>query len=125
MCKFKVEDWVGATELIIKLKPTDYECTFSRGKAEPRPFTRGCTCKNSNGDGLSNFVGFEIWVNRVFSGGVENWHYFFCYIKLRPQQHFFTHDYNVLFRNYCVAIASKICNPATPVHGARAKFADK
>ena len=31
MCKYKVEDWVGATELIIKLKPTDYECTFSRG----------------------------------------------------------------------------------------------
>ena len=32
MCKYKVEDWVGATELILKLKPTDYECTFSRGR---------------------------------------------------------------------------------------------
>ena len=49
MCKYKVDDWVGATELIIKLKPTDYECTFSTEKAGPRPFTRGCTCKNSNG----------------------------------------------------------------------------
>ena len=78
MCKYKVEDWVEATELIIKPKPTDYECTFSRGKAGPRPLPRGCTCKNSNGDGSSNFVGFEIWVNPVFfSGGVENWRYFF------------------------------------------------
>ena len=37
MCKYKVKDWVGATGLIIKLKPTDYECTFSRRKAGPRP----------------------------------------------------------------------------------------
>ena len=29
MCKYKVEDWVGATEHILKLTPTDYECTFS------------------------------------------------------------------------------------------------
>ena len=57
--------------------------------------------------------------------GVENWRYILGYIKLKPQQHFFIHDNNVIFRNYCVAITSKICNPATLVHGARAKFADK
>ena len=45
MCKYKVEDWVGATELIIKLKPTDYECTFSRGKAGPRPLPGGVHVK--------------------------------------------------------------------------------
>ena len=45
MYKYKVEDWVGATELIIKLKPTDYECTFSRGKAGPRPLPGGVNVK--------------------------------------------------------------------------------
>ena len=43
--KYKVEDWVGATELIIKLKPTDYECTFSKGKAGPRPLPGGVHVK--------------------------------------------------------------------------------
>ena len=75
MCKYKVKDWVGATELIIKLKPTDYECTFSRGKAGPLP--GGCTCKNSNGDGSSNFVGFEIWANPVFFWGCQKLALFF------------------------------------------------
>ena len=50
---------------------------------------------------------------------------FLRYVKLRPQEHFFTRDCNVIFRNYCVAIARKICNLATPVHGVRAKFADR
>ena len=45
MCKYQVEDWLGATELIIKLKPTDYECTFSRGKAASRPLPGGVHVK--------------------------------------------------------------------------------
>ena len=73
---------------------------------------------------LVQFFGLEIWANPVFSGGVENWRYFLGYVKLRPQEHIFTPDCNVIFRNYCVAIARKICNTATPVHGAMAKFAD-
>ena len=44
------------------------------------------------------------------------------YIKLRPQDHFFTCDWNVICRSYCVAIAMKICDTATPIHGAMAKF---
>ena len=36
----------------------------------------------------------------------------------------FTHDCNVISRNYCIVIVSKICNPAAPVHSAREKFAD-
>ena len=68
MCKYKVEDWVGATEHILKLTLTDYECTFSRGKAGPRPLPGGV-----HGDGSSNFVGFEIWANSgfFFWGGVS------------------------------------------------------
>ena len=74
MCKYKVEDWVGATELILKLKPTDYESTFSRERLGLGLYP-AFTCKNSKGDGSSNFVGFEIWANSVFIlGGVENWH---------------------------------------------------
>ena len=38
---------------------------------------------------------------------------------------FFTSDFNVIFMNYCVPIARKICNTATPVHGAMAKFPDR
>ena len=49
MCKYKVEDWVEATELIIKLKPTDCECTFSRGKAGPRPLPGGVHVKIQTG----------------------------------------------------------------------------
>ena len=60
-----------------------------------------------------------------WGGGVENWHYFVGYVKLRPQEHFFTGDRNVIFRNNCVVIARKICNPATPVHDVRGKFADR
>ena len=41
-----------------------------------------------------------------------------------PEQ-FVTHDCNVIFRNYRVSIARKICNTATPVHGSMAKFADR
>ena len=40
MCTYKVDNFVGATELIIKLKPTDYQCTFSGGKPGPRPLPR-------------------------------------------------------------------------------------
>ena len=64
MCEYKVEYLVGATELILKLKPTDYECTFSRGKAGPRPLPG-----DVHGDGSSSFVGFEIWANSVFFSG--------------------------------------------------------
>ena len=79
-----------------------------------------CTCKtDSSRNSSSNFSGFEIWANPVFFlVGVENWRYFLDYIKLRPQEHFFTHDCNVISRNYCIAIVSKICS-------ARAKFADR
>ena len=41
------------------------KCTFSRGKAGPRPLLGGCTCKNSNGDARPIFGGFEIWANPV------------------------------------------------------------
>ena len=47
------------------------------------------------------------------------------YVKLRPQEYFFTRDCNVICRSYCVAIAMKICNTATPIHYAMAKFADR
>ena len=73
------------------------------------------------------FLGFEIWANPVFfSGGVSKTGAISLgYVKVRPQEHFFTHDCNVTFRNDCVTIARKICNTATPVHGAIAKFADR
>ena len=58
-------------------------------------------------------------------GCVENWRYFFRLRKAAVTGALFTRDCNVIFRNYCVAIARKICNPATPVHGVRAKFADR
>ena len=50
------------------------------------------------------------------------------YIKLWPQEHFFTCVCNVpkvICRSYCVAIAMKICDMATPIHGVMAKFADR
>ena len=51
---------------------------------------------------------------------------FLDYVKLRPQEHFLTRDCNVIYRtDFCVAITMKICNKATPVHGAIAKFADR
>ena len=75
---------------------------------------------------LVHFFGFEIWADPVFFWGVsKTGPTFLGYVKLRPQEHFFTRDCNVIFRNYCVAIARKICNPATPVLGVRAKFADR
>ena len=85
MCKYKVEDWVGATELILKLKPTDYECTFSRGKAEPRPLPRGV---HGDGSGIAFpiLLGLKFGQVLFFLGrGVENWCYFLGYIKLQPQ----------------------------------------
>ena len=47
------------------------------------------------------------------------------YVKLLLQEQFFTRHCNVIFRNYCVAKARKICNTATPVHGAMSRFADR
>ena len=48
-------------------------------------YAGGCTCKNSNGDGSSNFFGFEIWANSVFSRGVSKTGVICLgYIKLRP-----------------------------------------
>ena len=47
------------------------------------------------------------------------------YVKLRPHEHFFTRDWNVIYGSYCVAIAMKVCDTATPIHGAIAKFADR
>ena len=38
-------------------------------------------------------------------------------IKLKPQEQFFTRDRNAIFRNYCVAIAWKNCNPTTRCDG--------
>ena len=37
----------------------------------------GSTCKSSNGDGLSNFLGLKFGQILFFLGGVENWRYFF------------------------------------------------
>ena len=58
-------------------------------------------------------------------GGFKTGAIFLGYIKLRPQDHFFTHDCNVIFRNYFVSITRKICNTATSVHSVMAKFADR
>ena len=62
-----------------------------------------------------------------FGGGVSKTDaiFFGGYLKLRPQEQFFTLDCNVICRNYCVAITRIICNTATPVHGAMVKFADR
>ena len=119
MCKYKADDWVGATELI-KLKPTDYECTFSRGKAGPRPLPWGVHLKIQMGMAHPIFLGLKFGQILFFFWGCQK-----LALSFRLHKALFTHDYNVIFRNCCVAIASKICNPATPVHGARAKFADK
>ena len=40
-----------------------------------------------------------------------------CTVKLRVHEQFFTRDRNAIFRNYCVAIARKNCNPATRCDG--------
>ena len=37
----------------------------------------------------------------------------------------FHRDCNVICKSYCVAIAMKICDTATPIHGAMAKFANR
>ena len=65
---------------------------------------------------LVHIFGFEIWADPVsFLGVSKTGATFLGYVKLLPQEHFYTRDCNVIFRNYCVAIARKICNPATPV----------
>ena len=77
---------------------------------------------------LVQFFGFEIWANPVvfFSGGVSKTGTILLgYVKLWPQEYFFIRDCNVICRSYCVTIAMKICNTATPVHSAMAKFADR
>ena len=66
MCKYKVEDWVGATELIIKLKPFDYECTFSRGKTGPRPLPGGVHVKIPRGGGTLNVEVIGMLVGNFF-----------------------------------------------------------
>ena len=63
MCKYKLEDWVGTTELIMKLKPTDYECIFSRGKARPRPFPGGVHIKIQIGMAYPKFKGGALFKN--------------------------------------------------------------
>ena len=87
MCKYKVEDWVGATEHILKLTPTDYECTFSRGKAGPRPLPGGVHGDGSGGMAPPILLGSKFGQILFFflGRGVENWRYFLGYIKLRPQ----------------------------------------
>ena len=76
---------------------------------------------------LIQFFRFEIWANPVvfFWGVSKTGTSFLGYVKLRLHEHFFTCDSNVICFNYCVAIAMKICNMDTPVHGAMAKFADR
>ena len=86
MCKHKVEDWVGATELILKLKPTDYECTFSRGKAGPRPLPRGVHVKIQMGMAHPILLGLKFGQILFFFWGVSKTGLIFLgYIKLRPQ----------------------------------------
>ena len=84
-------------------------CIFSRGKAGPGPLPGG-------GNGKSC----------CFSGGVsKTGANVLRYVKLRPQEHFFTPDCNVICRSYCNVTAMKICDTATPIHGAMVKFADR
>ena len=45
-----------------------FECTFSRGKAGPRPLPGGVHVKIQMGMACPIFW-FEIWANPVFSGG--------------------------------------------------------
>ena len=78
MCKYKVENWVGATELIIKLKPTDYECTFSRGKAGPSwPLPRGVHVKIQTGMAHPVLLGLKFGQILFLSGGVRKLALFF------------------------------------------------
>ena len=89
------------------------------------------TCNNSNGDAHPFCLGLKFRQILLFfwgggGGGVlKTGTIFLGYVKLRPQEHFFTGDCNVICRNYCVAIVMKICSTATPVHGVMATFADR
>ena len=74
------------------------------------------------------FLGLKFGQILFFLGGIENWHYFLGHVKLWPHWHrstFSPATAIVIFSNYCVAIARKICNLATPVCGAIEKFADR
>ena len=81
MCKYKVEDWVGATELIIKLKPTDYECTFSRGKAGPRPLSGGVHVKIQMGTARPILLGLKFGEIVCFFWGCRKLALFFLLHK--------------------------------------------
>ena len=80
----------------------------------------------------SIFVGVEIWANPIFGGeGVETGTILLrlrkvratlAYVKLRLHEQFFIRNRNVIFRNYCLAIARKF---ETRLHGAMSKFADR
>ena len=107
-----------------------FQCTISRGKAWPGPLP------GEGGDVhvkiqmrmlVQFFLGLKFGQILFFWGGgvSKTGAIFLGYVKLRSQEHFFTRDCNVIFRNYCAAIARKICNIATPVLGAMAKFADR
>ena len=93
-------------------------------KGSAYAFTGGLHVKIQMGM-LVHFFEFEIWADPVFSGGVKNWRYFSRLQATATGALQFTSNSNVIFRNYCVAMAKTICNPATPVHGVRAKFADR
>ena len=119
-----VENWC-----YFRLRKSFFKCTFSRGKAWSRLLPGGCNVTIQTGM-LVQFFGFEIWANPVVfwgeGGGVsKTGANVLGYVKLRPQKHVFTRDCNVICRSYCVAIAIKICDTATPIHGAMAKFADR
>ena len=88
MCKYKVKDWVGATELIITLKPTDHECTFSRGRLGlARPLPGGVHVKIQTGMAHPVLLGLKFGQMLFFSGeGVSKTGIIFLgYIKLWPQ----------------------------------------
>ena len=119
-----------------------YELVFLRFhlqfRSYPYPYTfasysYGCVCiggwRGGGGGGvgglhvkfqmgmLVHFFGFEIWADPVFFSGrwgcVENWRYFLKLRKATVTGALFTGDCNVIFRNYCIAIARK---SATRLH---------
>ena len=69
-----------------------------------------------------------MWINickeRILVRQAENWgsrtvqsQELSSVIKLGLHEQFFTRDRNAIFRNYCVAVARKNCNPATRCDG--------
>ena len=94
------------------------KCTFQRGKAGHRPLP----CQGEGGDGDAHLIYLGLKFGQIlFFLGVENWR-FFRLRKSMATGALLHPRFQCNFQKLLHCHVRKICNP---VHGMRAKFADR